>query len=346
MPYKYYGISTSGSPNHTLVTDFSTLLASQFDIASDVFDIQEEVVFGSGVLSNVRVRITSAVNAITGALLADDFKQILFKDITHDAGLGKKYFFSGNYWICVYSESLNTLSANCTVRRCNQTLRWVDSSGNVLTEPCVLDYKISRPRDEVSTSDLVMPAGYVEIYAQENAKTKLIRGNQRFIFGPIENRICFKVFGDGVRNYINQLTSDDSSAKLLQLSVGGNFINADTDDLVNGIADRYKNYDLITSASHVGSLDIVVNPNTNYILESGSQIFDVYYYSGSLVHSGSFVFGLANANVPAANYLFTTLGSNSFAINNLTKYLDSTLDITCSGSSGSRVLPLTLKGRW
>ena len=346
MSYKYYSIKTSGSPNHTLVTDFQALMNSEFDTASDIFDIQEESIIGSGTLSNVRVRITGAISSVTGEKLSDDFKQILFKDLSHDASLGKKYYFNNNWWLCVYSEVRVSLGANCMVRRCNNQLRWITSAGVVYSEPCAIEYKISRPRDLMGTENLVLPQGYVDIYTQSNARTKTIKGNQRFLFGPVENRLAFKIFGDGVRNYLNEKTTDDSSGTLLQLSLGGNFVNADTDDLVNGIADRYLNYDLITSASTVGALSIVSVPNTNYIIESGSQVYDVRYYSGSTVLSGSFVFGLANANVPADHYLLTTMGANSFAVNNLEKYLDSTLDITCSGSSGSRVLNLSLRGRW
>lgn len=346
MPYTYYALKTSGSPNHTLVTDFQALMNSEFETASDIFDIQEEATLGSGTLSSVRVRITGAISSVTGEKLSDDFKQLLFKDLGHAASLGKKYYFNSNWWVCVYSEVRTSIGANCMVRRCNNQLRWIDSAGTVYTEPCAIDYKIARPRDELSTADLAMPAGYIEVFCQENARTKTIKGNQRFIFGPVENRVCFKVFGEGVMNYLNQSTTDDSSATLLHLSLGGNFVNADTDDLINGIADRYKNYDLITSASTVGSLTIVSVPNTNYIIESGSTVYDVRYYSGSTVLSGSFVFGLANANVPADHYLLTTMGANSFAVNNLEKYLDSTLDILCSGSSGSRVLNLELRGRW
>jgi hypothetical protein len=346
MPYKYYSIKTSGSPTHTLVTDFQALLNAEFETASDIFDITEEATLGSGTFSTVRVRITGAVSSVTGKLLSDDFKQLLFKDINHTASLGKKYIFSDNTWLCTYSEVRNTLGANCMVRRANNQLRWVDSAGVVYTEPVVLEYEISRPRDLVGTENLVLPQGYVTAYAQLNSKTRKIKGNQRFLFGPLENRICLKVFGDGVRNYLNEKTTDDTSSTLLQLSLGGNFVNADTDDLVNGIADRYLNYDLITSASTVGALSIVSVPNTNYVIESGSQVYDVRYYSGSTALSGSFVFGLANANVPVDHYLLTTMSANSFAVNNLEKYLDSTLDITCSGSSGSRVLNLELRGRW
>jgi hypothetical protein len=346
MPYKYYNLVTSASPNHTLVTEFQELLNDQFDVASDIYDIQEETTLGSGTLSAVRVRITSAISSVTGEKLSDDFKQILFKDINHDARLGKKYYFSGNYWICTYSEFLNTLGSNCMVRRANNQLRWVDDSGTVYTEPCSIEYKISRPRDMIGTVNPVMPQGFVDVYCQLNARTKTIKGNQRFLFGPVENRVAFKVFGDGVKNFLNQNTMDDASSTLLTLSMGGNFVNHTTDDITNGIADRYLDYNSLNSGSNVGTYDIIVTPSKNEIIQSASAVYNVRYYAGSVVQSGSFIFSITGSSVPVANYTFASIDNNNFSVVNNSKWLENSLDVLCSGSSGSRVLSLQLRGAW
>ena len=349
MSYKYFDIISNFPPTSasaTLINDFQSLINDQFAISTDYYVVGEERTIGSGTLTDTEVRITGAISSVTGEKLSDDFKQILFKDITHDASLGKKFYFDSNWWLCVYSEAIKTLTANCMVRRLNNMLRWVDENGAYYEEPCALEYKISRPRDEMGASEPVTPAGYVDCLTQMNVRTVKIKGNQRFLFGPVENRICFRVFGDGVRNYINQETLDDSSSQILMLSMGGWQLNADVDDVVNGIADRYKSYPPFTSGSSVGALSIKVTPNDNKIYLNDTGNYTVSYYSGTTPITGSLVFSVSGSNVPVQNYIFTTTGSNTFSLTNNQAWLEGNLSILCSGSSGSRILDFELRREW
>jgi hypothetical protein len=348
-PYKYLN---SGSPTfmmapaEEMVYDFQSWLTEDFDYASTTYTIQEEATFGSNIYTDIVARVNRGIQSSTGLKLGDDFKTLLFKDLSYSPTLGKKYYFDSNYWIVTFSETIKNLAVSALVRRCNNTLRWLDENGNYYSEVCAIDYLLSRPRDEIGTVNPVIPAGYTTILCQQNDRTKTIKGSQRFLFGPANNRVCLKVFADGVKNFLNQSTSDDESSTLLELSVGGNFLNTTTDDLVNGIADRYLDYNQFTSGSMVGSLSILSTPATNQILESGSQIYTVNYYSGSSIHSGSFIFAVSGSNVPVSNYTMTTLTSNSFSLVNNEKWLDSPLSVICSGSSGSRILDIELKGKW
>jgi hypothetical protein len=245
MGLKYYTIrpqQEKETPNNQYTSDFQAWVDYEFYNAPDAYVIQEEVVFASGSYNDVEVRINRAINAYTGDKLGDDYKYIMFRDLQHSTRIGYKYKFDGNTWLVVNSETIKNFAASCTVRRCNNTLRWVDTNGNAYSEPCVFDYVISRPRDEVGTVNPVTPAGYVTIYVQQNDRTKTITGNKRFIVGPKNNRIAYKVFGDGVRNFLNQETDDDESSAMLVLTAGGNFVNEDTDDIITGYAD-IKTYD-------------------------------------------------------------------------------------------------------
>jgi hypothetical protein len=334
------------SPNNVFIDGFQALLTDQFYNSSTSFTIQEETIFGSKIFNNVDVRVTRAIDSITGQKRGDDYKTILFSDLDHATGLGYLYYFDSNYWVVVFSEIIKNLAASAMVRRCNNVLRWAGDDGTIYNEYCVLEYTISRPRDEMGTVNPVLPAGYVNCFAQLNDRTQLIKGNQRFIFGTPNNRIAMKVFGDGVISFLNQKTLDDESGQLLELTMGGNFVNHEVDDLVNGIADRYLDYNTFTSASTVGSLTIVSNPPTNQIFESASAIYTVNYYRGSNPISGSFIFTISGSNVPADHYTFSSLSANSFSVINKERWLDDTLNVIASGSSGSRVLNLELRGKW
>ena len=329
-----------------LIDGFQALLNDAFEIAPDVFTIQEEATLGSNVYSDIVARVNRGIQNPGGIRLGDDFKTLLFKDLSYAPTLGRKYKFDDNIWIVVFSETIKNLAVSALVRRLNSMLRWVDENGAYYEEPCALEYKISRPRDEMGASEPVTPAGYVNCLAQMNSRTVNIKGNQRFLFGPVTNRICFRVFGDGVTNYMNQETLDDSSSQILSLSMGGWQINTDVDDLVNGIADRYKLYPPFTSGSSIGALSIKVTPNDNKIYLNDTGNYTVNYYSGTTIHTGSFVFAVSGSNVPATNYTLSTTGSNAFSLTNNAAWLEGNLSILCSGSSGSRVLDFELRREW
>jgi hypothetical protein len=260
MGFKYY-ITPQASASIVLIDQFQSLLNDQFDVATDVFDILEETPFASGSYVTSHVRITSAIDPLTQEKLGDDWKRILFKDINHEISVGEKFYFSENYWLTINAELIKSLTASCTVRRCNNQLRWMDTSGSILTEDCCIEYSYKNPKDSTSTNAFIIPGAYIRIYAQLNSKTRTIQDNQRFLFGNTGNWNCLKVFGNGVGNAQNLKTTDNNSAQLLTLEVGSSFINEDTDDIVNGIADRYH---YSTSASSVAN--IVVSPNDGKIL--------------------------------------------------------------------------------
>jgi hypothetical protein len=326
--------------------NFQEFLNATFMDAPDVYTIQEETSIGSNTYANITVRINAVINQVTGKNRGDDWRNLLFSDITHKPSIGTKYKFDDNYYLTVNSEVRQNFATSVTVRRCNTMLRWMTEDGVYYEEPAVFDYEISRPRDLVGTENLPLPAGFTLMFCQGNTRTKTIKGNKRFLFGPVENRVAFRIFGNGVNNYLNSKTTDDATANLLEFSVGGNFVNPDVDNITLGIADYYKDYGNLTSGSSIGAISIVATPNQNYILESGSALFDVRYHSGSFIGSGSFVFSVANANVPMANYVFAQESANTFSVYNLTKYPNDTLDVLCSGSSGSRILNLELRGKF
>lgn len=343
MTFKYYPLANSppSSASSTMVSQFQALLNEQFAIASDFYTIKEESSFASGSYVNVEARINRGINVYSGEKLGDDWKLILFKELNHSVDMGRLYYFDNNYWLTYNTEKLKNLACSVMVRRCNNVMRWYDTNGVYHEEYCIIDYQIKRPVDSVGTVNPVTPGGFLHLYTQLNSDTKLIKDGQRFLFGNSEHWTCYKVFGAGVESFHNITTTNNDSAKFLSLEVGTSYVNEDTDDIILGIADKYK---YSTSASSVNN--IVIVPNSGDILQSGSQIFDVRYYSGSVVLSGSFVFTVNDNNVPADHYTFATLSNNTFSVVNNEKYVDYPLAILCAGSSGSRVFDINLRGEW
>jgi len=267
MAYKYLETSPNINTdiNDIFIDDFQEMLDSEFSAASDVYDILEETSFASGSYVSTTVRINEAVAAETGLKLGDDFKRVLFKEASHTVEQGLKYYFNDNYWVTTNTMELKNLAIACTIRRCNNVLRWVNTNGQSYEEPCAIEYVINRSIDSLATKDPTTPEGYIKIYCQENTNTKKIKVGQRFLFGNTNHWTAFKVFGNGLNSFLNKLTYDNNSSQLLTIQMGANFVNDNTDDLVNGIADKYDNTFTVTPypTSISGSIGktFQINPN-------------------------------------------------------------------------------------
>jgi len=335
MGLKYYTLSPpNASASATLLDDYSALVSDRFEIASDVFVIKRESSFASGSLVDVTVRVTSSIDSMTGQRLSDDFKQLIFKPSeTHVAGIGTKYYFESNYWICVYSDTIKSLSNNCMVRRANDYLRWIGDNGVYYEEPCCIDYKIARSKDTLTAENLILPQGYTDIYCQLNAKTELIKGNQRFLFGRPNNRLCWRVFGNGIQNTQNQETDDDTTSRLLTLTVGGWEINNDLDNLTLGIADYYNNvYALsLTPAVITGNVGETRQLVSTVTLNGNPVTASVVYTSSDAAKVGVSTTGSLTLSASGVAIITATMASNS------TVSASSTVTVSTSGVSTEEV---------
>jgi hypothetical protein len=249
MPYTFLtagaGVVTK-PPKETFNEYFQKFLEQQFKETFDWHTIREEFPYGSMQWKDIDVRITHVINSETGVKLGDDYKAILFRELSHATGVGCYYYFDDNYWIVINSENIKNLAASCTVKRCNNLLRWMDTNGKIRTVPCSINYIISENRDySTAGSALVVPSGMLEITTQFNQESNFIVPNTRFLFGNPGNWVAYKVLGGGINNYNRMKTEDPYSTGLLILSMGTNYVNDATDDLELGVADmRHSEYSM------------------------------------------------------------------------------------------------------
>lgn len=267
--------SKGRNPKNDYIGLFQETLDRQFYNASNWYTIQEETYIGSQEYKYIDVRIAHVINAETGLKVGDDWKTLYFKDITHNAELGKYYIFDNSTWLTVNIEFDKNLVGTCTIRRCNNTLRWIDeATGKYFEEPCSIEPLTKEPRDYYTQgSAFPIPGGFLHIHTQLNDRTTLIKENQRFLFGNENHWMCHKVIGAGVNDFRNTQTYDNNSAKILTLDLIANFVNEELDDIVNGIADVNTNlYTLeISKATIEGS------PGNTY------QLSTVITYNGKTV---------------------------------------------------------------
>ena len=236
------------NPKDDYINLFQETLTEQFYNTSDWWTIQEESVIGSKIFIDVDVHITHLINAETGLKLGDDWKTLLFPKIDHLIEIGKIYSFDNNIWLTVNTEIIKNLTGTCTVRRCNNTVRWIDeSTGAYYEEPCAIEYLVKEPRDYATAGTPFMtPGGFLKMYLQINNITNKIKQNQRFLFGNSGHWTCYKVIGTGINDFRNLETYNNNSAKVLVLDLTANFVNDELDDIVNGIADVNTNLYSIT----------------------------------------------------------------------------------------------------
>lgn len=267
---KRLGYGKGTDPKNEYIELSQETFNDQFYNSSNWWTVEEETYPGSALYSNVDVRLSHVINAETGLKLGDDWKTLFFKDVSHSTELGLQYKFDDNVWITSNTEIIKNLTATCTIRRCNNTLRWIDEeTGHYYEEPCVIGYLVKEPRDYFTAgSPFMTPGGFLHIEMQFNSRTNKIRQNQRFLFGNPQHWTCYKVIGTGLNDFRNTKTYDYNSARILTLDLIANFVNNELDDVTNGVADKYTNvYGIslnITSFEGIVGSTVQLTPTITY----------------------------------------------------------------------------------
>ena len=291
MPYPFLnaGTSISKSPKEDYTILFQQTLYEQFYNSSNWYTIEEETPFASGNYENLDVRINPVTISMDAGQrkILDDTKTLLFQDISHPTELGKFYRFNDNYWITTNIDKTKTLATTAVVKRCNNVLRWQDLEGAVYESPCSLDFLLKLNRDySTAGSSIVIPAGKLECLTQFNSKTNKILPNQRFLFGNKDNWIAYRIEGGGLGNFDNASTENNMSVGILRLTLEADYLNTETDDVVNGIANYVKN-------SYVLTLDqSIISGNYGQTI----QLHSVITLNGNTV-TRSFVWSSDDENV-------------------------------------------------
>jgi len=226
-------------PKDELRSRFDESFEDWIDNAPNVFDdIQYEATYGERDFEYIKGRVDSVINPTTGQKLGDDFKNFIFSNSSSPVFTGKLFKWKENYWIAVNANTYESVSNNCVVRRCNNMLKWIDKTGSIISEPCIMIETVKQSNDYTGDK-LTTVSGFTGLFCQRNANTNMIVSNQRFLFGTKGNRKAFKIFGDGIKNFLNSETENDNSPSVTELTIGGAFVYPDIDDLENGIANRF-----------------------------------------------------------------------------------------------------------
>lgn len=187
------------------------------------FDVYEQSDIGTDTYNKIDVFVDSTIDTGTGFKKSNDFRNFTFRDLSKVATLGLMYKMDDNYWITINTYD----NYNFGVRRCNNTLKWVDlHNGSIKELPCVIDYELSSPNAQ-RDKDIVVANGHCVVICQGNVDTLNIEKNQRFIFDGQPFRLL-------AINSLNHTSHYDNST-LLYLDLYLDTIS-ESDDLIDNIA--------------------------------------------------------------------------------------------------------------
>jgi len=239
---KYYESRPKITPKQSYINDFDAMSEQLYDNAPNYFKegLEHEITYGEKDFETISARIDSVVDPTTGKNVGDDYKNFIFYPSAAQVYVGEMFKWNDNYWIAINTNSAGSITNACIVKRCNNVLKWVNSNGVVKEEPCSIGYNIFRPGNFTS-KDYKLAQGQIMMQCQRNVYSDEITPNDRFLFGTTNNMRAYKICGDGILNYLNRYTSNNSSASVLEITLDSDFVNTQTDDVSNGVADAYNN---------------------------------------------------------------------------------------------------------
>lgn len=280
MALKYYDAAAKirqPNPKASYYADYAAMMDLGFENAPNVVydEIEYEATYGEEDFITIpRVRVDTILNYNTGIILGDDYKTFVFApEFEIQPYYGMKFRWQGSYWLVINTNSYASLPVSAEVRRCNNVLRFFNEKGERVYEPCIMDYTLRFANNE-DTMTIAIGNGEQKVWCQRNSRTQLIQPNDRFLFGTPEQRVAFRLYAGGVKNYLNGVTMDDLSPTITEFYVDHYEINPLFDDLENGFANAYLNEVTIAlndvePKMNIGDKDIV-----SAIVKRGNTILD------------------------------------------------------------------------
>lgn len=311
MSLPYFENALSGgylqTPNDYFRDLQQAAIDNLFDCTSAKYTVQEQDTIGSSTYHNVDVWLDYIVGTTSsGVKNGNDFTQLMFRDIDHFTVQGLYYIFDDNYHISYFYNRYDGLEKALAVRRCNNAMKIIDpENGSIFSIPCVIDYDMTSPNQQVS-SYIITPNNHAVVMVQGNSDTlRLFKLNTRYMF----NGRPFKLLA-----YQNALLYDlqNQTPTLLYLDLYLDELH-DKDDVANGLAYNGEyDYSIQIDADDMELTNGATGTLTATVVLNGEEV------------NGNVVWSSSDTNV-------VTIGSSG--------------QYTVVGASGSRaVITATLQG--
>ena len=202
--------------------------------------------------------VTVNTNKVIGNYLA-----LIFKDCSHKTYRGQKFLYEDEPYLCYDITKDLSRVAKTQIIKCNNKIRWIDSSGNIIEEPCFIGFEMSATNNGI-TKDATVEQGRLVCLIQGNVNTNEIMTNKRFLLSKSSAFKVTQVFKENLDNI------EDEYSNMFTLYIEWDTVK-DTDNKELLLADYYtSNYtlqidqsDLSLLPSSIGQLTATTTLNGN-----------------------------------------------------------------------------------
>lgn len=173
------------NPNDSYREFQQDLINELFDNTTAKYTIKEQDGIGTSTYHDIEVWLDYIVGMTSSDVKNGiDFTQIMFQELDHPIIQGRYYIFDNNYHIAYFDNRYDGVEKSIAVRKCNNIMRITDPrDGSIFSIPCVIDYDMSSPSQQVSRY-IITPNNHASVIVQANDDTlELFKLNTRFIFG-------------------------------------------------------------------------------------------------------------------------------------------------------------------
>lgn len=178
------------------------LINAQWDNTTQVVTVFEQDCIGGVNYTPIEIRVDYAIEMGTSFKQDDDFKHFVFKDLEHFTTKGLMYQYDDDYWLTINTAELGSVIKDITVRRCNNTMRWINPINGALNQlPCCIEYVLESP-SVLKDKDVMVANGHISVICQGNELTRRLPKNTRFIFNgePYKFVATQNMLNEGVKN--------------------------------------------------------------------------------------------------------------------------------------------------
>ena len=176
--------------------------------------------------------VTVNTNKVIGNYLA-----LIFKDCEHKTYRGQKFLYEDEPYLCYDTTKPLSKVAKAQIIKCNNKIRWINSDGNIIEEPCFIGFEMSATNNNI-TKDVTVEQRRLVCLIQGNDNTNEITSNQRFLLSKTSAFRVTQIFKEN----LDKLTDEYSNMFMLYIE-WCSVVDADNKDLL--LADYYtSNYTL------------------------------------------------------------------------------------------------------
>ena len=314
-----------------------------FQWSPDTFEIEKEKATGTLDFEPLVCRVVHAIDPKTGLSLGDDFKNLLFFNLSGTYLMGERYRFNNSIWITTNTDNYKYVTKSAVVRRCNNELRWIDlKTKQLISEPCIVDYAL-KYANMYYNNTVDITQGTITVYAQYNDNTKKIFVNDRFVLGSQVYKV--KSITDTLRSE----TYEQNTVPTITFQLYVDNIAAD-DNFTEGSEQynpkyppnlaNYKKYSDIFESNISGESDVVINPEISVLYLGEQKEFECYEVINGEKQPTEFTFEFSG--VADTYYTYSVIDGNHFSIKNLKPNTRRKLTVNVLNKEGKSVKQMQL----